>query len=78
MPIHFDTPERSKPNFARWLIAQKAREDMIGDLAKAASRDPAYPLDGDHDAVSARLNQLSAESEMHIALDDAELDWLAQ
>ena len=64
--------------FGRWLLAQSARSDQVGDLAKAALHDPAFPRDGSPEAVSARLNALSADPEMHAALDDAELDWLCR
>jgi len=68
---------KPKVPFGQWLINQAPREDAIGELAKAAKRDPQFPRDGDFKAVSARLNQLEADPDMHIALEDAELDWAA-
>lgn len=68
---------KPRPAFARWLLNQAGRSDQIGDLAKAARRDPAFPVDGDYNAVSKRLNEVQADGEMHGALDDAELDWSA-
>lgn len=68
---------KAKPVFGRWLLAQKNRSDWIGDLARAAHADPKFPADGDAAAVSKRLNQLEADSEMHLALEEAELDWAA-
>ncbi len=59
----------------RWLLAQIGREDAIGDLARAAKSDAKFPRDGDLEAISRRLNELQAEGEMHIALEDAELAW---
>ena len=67
---------KPRPPFGRWLINQAARSDMVGALAKAAKSDRQFPLDGDVEAASARLNELSADPDMHIALEDAELDWL--
>lgn len=30
-------------SFGRWLSAQKVRDDWIGELARAASKDPRFP-----------------------------------
>jgi hypothetical protein len=61
--------------FGRWLLEQKDRDGFIGLLAQAARRDPAFPKDGDPEAVRKRMNMLGADPDMHEALDDAELDW---
>ncbi|MFY9350096.1 MAG: hypothetical protein WBL20_14325 [Sphingobium sp.] len=74
---HFVPEAPARPNFGRWLLAQQKRDDQIGELAKAAHRDPKYPIDGAVQDVSARLNKLEADPDMHIALEDAELEWLA-
>ena len=66
-----------KPAFGRWLLSQSVRTDTVGVLAKSAAQDPAFPRDGSVDAVSCRLNAVGADGEMHEALEDAELDWLA-
>ncbi|MDF7777347.1 YozE family protein [Sphingomonas sp. AOB5] len=66
---------KPKPTFGRWLLKQGNRTDAVGALAKAALTDPHYPLDGDADAISARLNKIGADSEMHHALEDAWTDW---
>jgi uncharacterized protein YozE (UPF0346 family) len=73
-PSQFADP---KPNFARWLLQQMKRDDAIGELSRAAHGDRAFPIDGDFRAVSERLNKLQAEPDMHMALEDAELDWAA-
>ena len=65
----------AKPNFGRWLLQQVKRDDDIGALAKCAHRDPCFPVDGDVQAVSRRLNAIQADGEMHVALEEAELDW---
>ncbi len=70
------SPLRSQP-FGRWLLAQAGRDDLIGQLAQAARRDPAFPAEGDFSAISARLNAVQADGEMHAALEEAELDWAA-
>lgn len=68
---------KSRQAFGRWLLEQIDRDDAIGDLAKAAKSDSRFPRDGDFQAISRRLNELQAESEMHVALEDAELAWLS-
>lgn len=71
-----DVP-KPKPVFGRWLLSQSHRTDAIGELAQRAARDPAFPRDGSVDKVSCRLNAVSADGEMHAALEEAELDWAA-
>ena len=66
-----------KASLGRWLLSQHHRDDTIGTLAKAARDDRGFPADGDFRAISARLNQLGADGDMHQALEDAELDWVA-
>lgn len=61
--------------FGQWLLNQATRPGPIGALAQCANRDPAFPRDGNPDAVSYRLNFVGAGGEMHAALEDAELDW---
>lgn len=68
-------PEERGP-FGRWLLRQ-APEGLLGPLIKAAGADPKFPLDGDPDAVRARLHECGAIGNMFEALDDAELDWAA-
>lgn len=72
--------ERYSPKgqaFGRWLIAQRDRGDWIDDLASAARADPAFPKDGDADAVRKHLADRGAEGDMFERVDDAELDWLS-
>lgn len=64
-----------KPAFARWLLSQSNRSDAVGELAKSAARDPAFPRDGTADQVSCRLNAVGADGDMHEALESAQLDW---
>jgi len=73
---HFKPEEQPRPNFGRWLLGQKKRDDAIGGLAKAAHRDPKFPIDGSVQDVGARLNKLEADPDMHCALEDAELEYL--
>lgn len=68
-------PEPTTP-FGIWLFGQDRRSDWIGDLAKAAKADRAFPKQGDPDAVRHRLSSLGAEADMLEALDAAEIEWL--
>jgi hypothetical protein len=64
--------------FGRWLIAQETdATGLLAGLIAAAKADRKFPLDGDPNAVRARLNECGAEGDMFEAVDDAELDWLA-
>jgi hypothetical protein len=68
---------KTEQPFGRWLIGQVEREGAVGELARAAKADSKFPRDGDFEAISRRLNELQAEGEMHVALEDAELAWLS-
>jgi len=84
-PVHVPVPFRqpvppppmpSTP-FGTWLLAQTRNDGWIGDLAKAAKADGAFPRGGDADAVRRRLSLAGAEADMVEAVDAAELAWLA-
>ena len=77
MSIHAPLSVRQVKPFGRWLLAQHDRDDAVGMLADAARRDPQFPADGDVQRISARLNAIGADPDMHMALEDAELDWSA-
>ncbi len=61
--------------FGTWLLAQKDNAGWIGELAKAAKADPAFPRKGRPDDVRAHLNKHQAEGDMFEAVDDAESLW---
>ncbi|MEO7465593.1 MAG: YozE family protein [Sphingobium limneticum] len=69
---------KSRAPFGKFILAQKEREDDIGNLAKVAVTDAKFPRDGDYKKVSAYLNSVGAPGDLHDALADLELDWLAQ
>jgi hypothetical protein len=71
-----DAPDAPVP-FGRWVLDQIDRGGFIGELAKAAKSDRAFPKDGDPEAVRKRLSEQGADPDMHEALDDAEIDWKA-
>jgi hypothetical protein len=69
------TPAERGP-FGRWLVRQP-EEGLKAGLVKAARADRQFPLDGDPEAVRARLRACMAEGDMFEAVDEAELDWLS-
>lgn len=71
-----DAPSEPVP-FGRWVLQQIDRGGFIGELAKAAKADRAFPRDGDPEAVRKRLSEQGADPDMHEALDDAEMDYHA-
>jgi hypothetical protein len=71
-----DAPIEPVP-FGRWVLQQIDCGGFIGELAKAAKADRAFPKDGDPEAVRKRLSDQGADPDMHEALDNAELDWKA-
>lgn len=71
------TTTRQREPFGRWLLAQKDRGDWIDPIAAAARRDPAFPKDGDFEAVRKRMEAIGADPDAFEALDDAELHWLS-
>lgn len=66
-----------RPPFGQWLLAQKGRDDTLGDLIAGAKRDPAFPKRGDPDEVRARLRKVQADDDIMDAVDKAEIDWLS-
>jgi hypothetical protein len=68
---------KDREPFGKWLLAQKDRGDWIDPIAAAARKDPAFPKQGDPEAVRKHLSARGADCEAFEALDDAELDWAA-
>lgn len=63
--------------FGTWLVKQKDRDGLLGQLATAAAGDRALGRAATPDDVRKRLVDQQADGDMHAALDDAEVDWLA-
>jgi len=72
--IDHDEP---KPAFGQWLMAQKDRSDLVGQLAAGAVVDRRFPRNGDPEAVRKHLSAMQAEGDMFAGVDDAESDWLS-
>ncbi len=75
--MDMDRYHPEKPAFGAWLIGQKDKGGLIGQLAAGAAGDRRFPKQGGPDDVRKHLVALQADGDMHSALDDAEVDWLA-
>ena len=62
----------ARPCFVVWLRDQSKRKDAIGELAKAARIDPAFPRAGSADDVRSRFDKVGADGDAFAALEDAE------
>ncbi len=62
--------------FGTWLLSQKDKGGLIGQLATGAAADRSFPKHGDIGQVRAHLSAMQADGDMHAAIDDAELDYL--
>jgi len=63
--------------FGQWLMTQKDRSDLVGQLAAGAAVDRRFPRTGDPEAVRKHLSAMQAEGDMFAAVDDAVSDWLS-
>jgi hypothetical protein len=67
-------PDEPVP-FAAWLLDQSKRSGTLGELARAAKLDRAFPGSGSADDVRARFNAAGADGDAFEALDDAEREY---
>ena len=72
-----DDQQEQKPAFGLWLMTQKDRGDLVGQLAVGAVADRRFPRNADPEAVRKHLSAMQAEGDMFAAVDDAESDWLS-
>jgi len=63
--------------FGQWLLTQRDRTDLVGQLATGAAVDRRFPRSGDPEAIRKHLSAMQAEGDMFAAVDDAESDWLS-
>lgn len=77
MQIDMERDTKARPAFGAWLLAHKNKPGAVGDLAKIAVTDRAFPREGTPDDVRKHLNQLQADPMLFEVVDDAETDWLA-
>jgi len=69
--------DEPKPAFGQWLMTQKDRSDLVGQLAAGAVVDRGFSRNGDPETVRKHLSAMQAEGDMFAAVDDAESDWLS-
>ena len=77
MTNHDDDQPEHKSAFGEWLVTQKDRSDLVGQLAIGAVADRRFPRNGDPEAVRKHLSAMQAEGDMFAAVDDAESEWLS-
>ena len=77
MADYDDDPQEPRPAFGQWLVTQKDRSDLVGQLAVGAIADRRFPRSADPEAVRKHLSAMQAEGDMFAAVDDAESDWLS-
>ena len=66
----------SRQPFGAWLLTQKDRGGLIGQLSAGAAADRRFPRHGAPNDVRAHLTAMQADGDMFAAVDDAETDWL--
>ena len=65
-----------RPPFGAWLLTQKDRGGLVGQLSAGAAVDRRFPKNGDPGDVRAHLTAMQADGDIFAALDDAETDWM--
>ncbi|MES3106805.1 hypothetical protein [Sphingomonas aurantiaca] len=58
MTDHHDDQQEPRPAFGQWLMTQKDRTDLGGQLAIGAVADRRFPRNGDPEAVRRRGLQI--------------------
>lgn len=66
-----------KQPFGAWLVEQQDRGGAIGELAGYVKADPHFPRTGDLKAAWRRIIDVQPEAHLYLAMEEAELDWLA-
>jgi len=61
--------------FGEWLLAQAAREDWIGDLARMAVGDAHFAPGWSADDLRIHMSVPDTDPELFVTLDDAEREW---
>ncbi|HEY0270118.1 MAG TPA: YozE family protein [Sphingomonas sp.] len=63
--------------FGEWLLAQKGRDGLIGQLVDGAKADRQFPRHGSPEDIRKHLSAMQAEGDLFEAVDEAETDWLS-
>ena len=73
--VYADEPPATP--FGAWLVKQKDRGGLVGQLIAGAAGDRRWPKEGDPEAVRKHLSAMQVDGDMFDAVDDAEADWRA-
>lgn len=63
--------------FGAWLIKQRDRQGVLGELVQAAKSDPKFPRTGTPEEVRQHLGKMQVDGDFYDAVDEAETDWLS-
>jgi hypothetical protein len=63
--------------FGEWLLVQRDRSGLVGQLVEGAKADSKFPRRGTPDEVRKHLSAMQAEGDLFEAVDEAETDWLS-
>jgi len=74
--MHDDqTSPSPQPAFGAWLLQQRDRGGLLGQLITGAATDRKFPRAGDAEAVRKHLSVMQVDGDMFDAVDDAEAEW---
>jgi hypothetical protein len=62
-------------SFGAWLLAQRDREGLVGQLVEGARADRKFPRNGSPEDVRKHLSAMQADGDLFEAVDEAETDW---
>jgi hypothetical protein len=63
--------------FGAWVLAQRDREGLVGQLVDGARGDRKFPRNGSPEDVRKHLSAMQADGDLFEAVDEAETDWLS-
>ncbi|WBO21996.1 YozE family protein [Sphingomonas abietis] len=63
--------------FGAWLLAQRDRDGLVGQLVDGAKADRRFPRNGSPEDIRKHLSAMQAEGDLFEAVDEAETDWLS-
>lgn len=75
MDMDMEHDGQPKPAFGAWLVQQKTRGGLVGQLATVAAGDRRFPKDADPEGVRTYLRSVMADGDMFEAVEDVEGDW---
>ena len=63
--------------FGAWVLAQRDREGLVGQLVDGARVDRKFPRNGSPEEVRKHLSAMQADGDLFEAVDEAEIDWMS-